>query len=72
MESNYETVAERDGVKFEIVTSNRVGLFGEPVIEACRFEQVMRPTTTRTTLGTYRTRAEAMRRLEQEMENKTR
>lgn len=63
----YDTIAERDGVKFEIVDTGRCGLFGEPIIQACTFREVMRPTMVREVLGTYGTQQEAWKRLEQEL-----
>ena len=66
--AHYETIADVGGVKYEIVTDpSRVGLFGEPIIMACTFQEVMRPMMERATLGTYSTRAVALVRVQQEI-----
>lgn len=70
MQNKYEVIAEHDGVKFEIVTSDRVGIFGEPIIQACTFQKVLRPAMERRTLGTYSTRAEACKRIKDELSNR--
>lgn len=67
MADRYEVIAENGGIKFEIVTSDQVGLFGEPIIQACTFRQVMRPMMERHVLGTYNSEEAARRRLEEEM-----
>ena len=65
--AKYETVHEANGLQYEIVDTGKIGLFGEPIIQACTFGVEMRPHTVRRTLGTFRTRAEARARLDQEI-----
>ncbi len=55
----YRTIAERDGVKYEIVKAG-VGLFGEQLFQACTFGIEMRPRAVRRTLGTFTSEADAL------------
>lgn len=65
--AKYETIHEANGLKYEIVDTGEVGLFGEPIIKACTFGIEMVPKPVRRTLGMFRTRAEARARLDQEI-----
>ena len=66
----YETYAEVDGVKYEIVNLGECGVFGEPTFQACTFQKVMRPSMERRVLGTFNSRAEAEQKLLSEMPKK--
>lgn len=61
---SYETYAERDGVKYEIVKAG-TNMWGEQLYLACTLQEVMRPSLERSTLGTFTSRAEAARCLDQ-------
>jgi hypothetical protein len=56
---SYETLHERDGLKYEIVDTGKVGLFGEPIIQACTFGEELVPHMVRRTLGTFSSREDA-------------
>jgi hypothetical protein len=56
--ATYETLHERNGLKYQIVTDG-VGLFGDPIIEACTFGEEMVPQMVRRRLGTFDNREAA-------------
>lgn len=64
---DYQTYAKIGGVKFEVVKLDKVGLFGEPIFQACTFQQVMVPQMSREVLGTYTNKADTVQRLKAAM-----
>lgn len=66
-ERKYHTVAEIDGLKYEVVKSEKIGLFGEPIFQACTFGMEMHSVAVRRTLGTFKSWAAARARIEQEL-----
>lgn len=63
----YQTVAVIDGLKYEVVDTGEVCLFGKPIFQACTLGTEMVPQTVRRTLGTFGSRADALARVNQEI-----
>lgn len=57
----YTTYAVRDEVQYEVIKDDR----GEPLYQAATLRQEMRPVVVRKILGSFRTRAEAEKCLDE-------